>query len=140
MNENLTQYPMSKDQLQGPNRTLRILSIPILVLWVIDVMAGSSWAFGYSVGIAAVHVIAALLMVGITAIAFIISLRFPSRRNRLSAAISLVSTVGAAVAGAVYVFADKNRTALVTMEVLTLFILIGALMMLIWGSVARPNS
>ncbi len=140
MNENLTQYPMSKDQLQAPNRTLRILSIPILVLWVIDVMAGSSWAFGYSVGIAAVHVIAALLMVAITAIAFIISLRFPSRRNRLSAAFSLVSTAGATVAGSLYVFADKNRTALVTMEVLTLFILIGALMLLIWGSVARPNS
>lgn len=124
---------------QTPNRTLRILSIPILILWAIDVGAGSAWASGYSVATAATHVITALLMVGITATAFHISLRYSGMRIRLSAAILLVSTVGATIAGAAFVLADRNRAALVTMEVLTLFILIGAILLFLWGSVARPR-
>jgi hypothetical protein len=48
--------------------------------------------------------------------------------------------LGATIAGAVYIYSDKNRAALVGMEVLTLFVLIGAIMLIVWGSVGDPNS
>ena len=71
--ENFPPYQTPKNRPLKRNQTLRILAILIFVLWVIDVGAGSSWEFGYSLGIAAIHVSVAVLMVGVTALALVIS-------------------------------------------------------------------
>ena len=50
-----------------------------------------------------------------------------------------MSSVGATVAGVMYEFSDDSRAALIGMEGFMLLILIGAIILLIWGSVEEQH-
>lgn len=90
-------------------------------------------------GVAATHVGVGVVMVVVTALALVISLRSPGLRHRIAAGLSLGSTLGAALAGAVYIYDGKSQVADAAMGGLTLIVLIAVILLFVWGSVAKPN-
>lgn len=139
MSDNLAQDNARKSHLGG-SKILQLLAISILVLWVVEVASGASWTSGYSFGVAATHVGVGVVMVAVTALALAVSLRLPGLRRRIAAGVSLGSTLGAAVAGAVYIYGGKSPAADASMGGLTLLVLIGVILLLVWAFVSKPNS
>jgi hypothetical protein len=76
LNGSIPQKTMIEDQPVKRNKNLRMIGISLLILWLIDIVSGSSWAFGYSLATAAVHIGIALLMIVIAAMALVMSRRF----------------------------------------------------------------
>lgn len=132
-------------QPQARDRTLQLLSIPALILWAIDIASGSTLTSertantSYSSSILAVHIAVGLLIVAITAVSVIVSLRLPGSRHRVAAGLSLGSILGANIAGAVYLYSGKNSTASIAMSGLDGIFLIAIILLIVWGSVAKSG-
>jgi hypothetical protein len=118
------------------DRRLRIFAIPILIATVVEGILGSAlFSESLTVWNALPHIILALVMVEMTAHAFVISLRLRGLRHKVAAALAMVSTLGATISGAIFLFAGESPAALESMEVTTGLLVVGTLLLLLWGSV-----
>lgn len=145
MTQTLANDRVTQDRPGARNRILRILAVPILVLLLIDSLLGDSLMYSprgqpFPLGALALHVGVALLLVGVTGLALGLSLRLPGWRPRAAAAFTHGSTVGATIAGVVFLFGGENPTALALMEGLAAIAFLGAIALAVWGSVALPDS
>ncbi len=130
---------------QPKSKILRILSIPILVLLAMEIASGSLLAdqrvagISYDFGFLVFHALAKILLLAVTVLALGISFRLPSLRNRIAAALAFGSTLGATIAGLAYQYAGKSPIADGVMGGLSGLVLIAAILLLIWGSVAKTK-
>ncbi len=128
---------------QPKSKILRVLSIPILVFLAMEIASGSLLAdqrvagIPYDFGFLVFHALAKILLLAVTVLAVIISFRLPSSRNRAAATVAFGSTLGATIAGLIYQYAGKSPIADGGMAGLSGLVLIAAILLLIWGSVAR---
>ena len=145
MNANPQKESIPKNHLRKRSNILRIFAIPILVLLALEILSGSLLAdervasIPYDFGLLSLHALAKILLIAISAIAFIISLRLSGLRNRVATGLALLSTIGATIAGLVYQYAGKSPTADGIMGGLSGLVLIAAILLLVWGSVAKSN-
>ncbi len=143
--QTLANDSVTQDRPEARNRTLRILAVPILALLLIDSLVGDSLMYSpkgqpFPVGALALHVGVALLLVGVTGLALGLSLRLPGWRRRAAATFTHGSTVGATIAGIVFLVGGENPAALTLMEGLAVLTFLGAIALAVWGSVALPGS
>jgi hypothetical protein len=143
MEEPLEEHKLNNNQ--SKSRILRILSIPILVLLAMEIASGSLLAdqrvagIPYDFGFLVFHALAKILLLAVTVLAVIISGRLPSLGNRVAAAVAFGSTLGATIAGLAYQYAGKSPIADGVMGGLSGLVLIAAILLLIWGSVAKTK-
>ncbi len=141
MTENPPRSPVSHVRLRARNKTLRILAIPIFGLLLIDSLLGDSLMYSpegqpFPLSTLALHIGVALLLVGITGLAFVISLRLPGWRPRVAAGLPFASTLVATLAGIVFLLGSESPAALAWMEAFAAIAFIGDILLLVWGSVA----
>jgi len=119
------------------DRRLRILAIPILALIFAEALFGSSLASegsSYSPEYLAAHVGVAAVLCALALFSVIYAfLRF-GWRTRTAAGLTAVAVVGATLAGTVFYFGGQSGAALNGMESLTGVALIGAILLILWGS------
>ncbi|MGA2664128.1 MAG: hypothetical protein ABSF83_04215 [Nitrososphaerales archaeon] len=114
---------------------LRTLAASVLILVVVDSLLGSSLMAGHlSLWTTIPHVAVAILTVGIAALALFVSSQLPGWRRRISAGLSLGSTIAAGVCGLAYVYGGENLIAVDLMGDFAGLVLIGAILLLVWGS------
>jgi len=77
------------------------------------------------------HIAVGVLIVVVAEIAYRISRRLPGRRNQVAPLLSGGSTLAAGVSGLVFVYGGEIHIALYSMEGFTVFVLIGAILMLV---------
>jgi hypothetical protein len=125
----------------APSRSrLRWLGVGLLVLVLAEILVGNQLAVvgsPYPVGYLALHVILALLLVGLAVHAVRRALREGRGAAQASAALALVSVVGAGISGAVFLYAGQNNGALYGMEGLGGLAFLAAINLLVFGG-ARP--
>ncbi len=144
MTQTLANDGVTQDRSEMRNRILRILALPIFVLLLIDSLLGDSLMYSpkgqpFPLGALTLHVGVALLLIVVTGLALGLSLRLPGWRPRAAAALTHASTVGATIAGVVFLFGGENPPALAFMEGLAAIAFLGTLALAIWGSVALPE-
>jgi len=125
------------------NSALRIRAIPVLVLLFAEILVGNQLAevgTPYPWGYLAAHIALSLVLIALTAHAFVLSLHLPSGAARATAGITFLTTLGATVSGTVFLVAGQNPSALYGMEGLGGVALLGAILLLVVGSVSIPNS
>ena len=144
----MTDEPSKERKLNGDqprSKILRVLSIPILVFLAMEIASGSLLAdqrvagIPYDYGFLVFHAIDKILLLAVTVLAVIISVRLPSLRNKVAAGFAFGSTLGATIAGLAYQYAGKSPVANGVMSVLSGLVLISAILLLIWGSVAKAK-
>lgn len=141
MTEDLPRDRTPKNRSNARNKTLRILAIPIFILLLIDSLLGNSLMYSpegqpFPLSILTIHIGVALLLVGVTGLAFVISLRLPGWRLRVAAGLSSVSTMVATLAGTVFLLGGESPTALAWMEAFAAIAFIGDILLFVWGSLA----
>lgn len=122
---------------------LRVRAIPIFVLLLAEILLGNQLAVvgsPYPIGYLAAHVALSLLLVGFTGHAFVLSVRLPKVSARACAGLTFLATLGATVSGTLFLLAGESSSALVGMESLGGLALLGALLLMVFGSVKVPSA
>lgn len=120
------------------DRRIRILAAPILLGLLGEILLGNSLASvgsPYPDSYLAAHVALGLFLVALTGWAFGLSVRLPSVRARAVAGVTHLSTLGAVVAGTVFLLAGQAQGALDAMEGLAVLAILGAILLLVVGSI-----
>ncbi len=115
---------------------LRILAIPVLALWIAEVVLGNTLAIDgspYPTDLLAAHVIVAVLAVLLTGFAVGVALRSGQRRGLYAAGVTHGSTLAATVSGLLFLFAGQNQYALDGMEGFAGAMLLGIILMALFG-------
>ena len=134
--------PVATDEATARNTTLRVRAIPIFVLLLGEILLGNQLAevgSPYPVGYLAAHVVLSVLLVGFTAHVFLAALRLPKAAAKYAAAITFLSTLGATLAGTVFLLGGGSTPSLYAMEGLGGVALIAAILLMVWGSVAASS-
>lgn len=120
--------------------SLRLLAIPLLILIIIESLIGSELAFEstYSTWVLALHIIVALMLIGLSGRALWVAMGYPPSAPRIVAGLNLVASVGATAAGTVFLLGNQNPSTLVAMEAFAGLIVLCALVFLVWGSPPAP--
>jgi hypothetical protein len=114
----------------------------MLVLLIVEGALGGQLAIEgspYPVGYLAAHIVLAILLVGFTGHAFRLALRLPKGSLKVAAAITFLTTLGATLAGTVFLLGGQATSAFDAMEGLFGVALIGAILLLVLGSVVTPT-
>lgn len=122
------------------NRTLQAIGILLLALVVLGGLAGSALMSQdpFSAVTLALHIVLALAMVGVSMLALRLAQRLQGWRPAAAAALALLSTLGATLAGAVFLLGGEALAALHWMEGFTGGIIVAGVLLLAWGA-ARPK-
>jgi len=121
---------------------LRVRAIPILVLLLGEILLGNQLAVvgsPYPLGYLAAHVVLSILLVGFTAHVLLASLRLPRAATKFAAGFTFVATLGATLGGTAFLLGGGSLASLYAMEVLGGFALLGAILLIVWGSVTVTN-
>ncbi len=131
-------------------RSVRILALPMVILLAVEFLLGMALNLFVAVGngsavavlssnpVLVAHVVVALLLLGLSGRAVVGSFRYPVRSLRVGAALALVSSVAATLAGSSFTFGGQNGWASYGMSVAFLGVLMGAFLLL--GPVARAEA
>jgi len=121
--------------------SVRTLGLAVLVLVIAEIALGAVLdSVTYTNLLVGVHVTIALLLVVVTAGATVVAFRAGAPRPRVAGAVSLVSALGATAAGTVYLLGSQSLAALDAMAGLALPLLIGGILMIVWGTATRPSA
>lgn len=134
---NVTAVPPTHDT------RIRTGAVAILVLLLAELLLGDLLAMvgsPYPVGYLAAHIALSILLVGLVAHVLVRSTRTPSRPARLAAGLTFVSTLGATLGGTVFLLGGGADAALYAMEGLGGIALLGAILLIVWGSVEIPST
>ena len=126
---------------EARNTALRMRAVPMLVLLVVEGVLGGQLAIvgsPYPIGYLAAHIVLAVLLVGFTGHAFQLALRLPKGSLKVAAAVTFLTTLGATVAGTVFLLGGGATSAFDAMEGLFGVALVGAILLLVLGSVVTP--
>ena len=121
---------------------IRMRAIPMLVLLIVEGVLGGQLAIvgsPYPIGYLAAHIVLAILLVGFTAHAVRRALRLPKASLKVAATITFLTTLGATLAGTVFLLGGGAMSAFDAMEALFGVALIGAILLLVLGSVVIPQ-
>ncbi len=128
----------SRSRRGGPrrNHTLQLIGIVLLALVIVEGLLGSALMTQrpFAAGTLSLHILVALVTVGVTGWTFRLALRRRGWRPFAAAGLALLSALGATVAGADYLLGGKTPTALHWMEGLTGAVLVAAVLLLVWGA------
>jgi hypothetical protein len=121
--------------------SLRLLAIPLFVLIILESFVGSDLALesSYSTAVLALHILLALMLVGLSGRALYVSLAYPTMGPRVIAALNLVASLAATAAGTVFLLENQDPTALHVMEGAAVLIVVFSLVFLAWGAPPAPN-
>jgi hypothetical protein len=127
----------------GPTRDTRIRlgAAAILVLLLAELLLGNQLAVvgsPYPVGYLAAHVVLSILLIGLTAHVLVRSSRLPSRPAKAIAGLTFLSAVGATIGGTVFLLGGGSSIALYAMEGLGGLAVLGAILLIVLGSVEIP--
>ena len=136
--------PPPANSALSPTRdsTLRVRAVPTLVLLLAETLVGNELAVvgsPYPLGYLAAHVVLSLLLVGFTAHIFLRSLRLPSAAARVAGGVTFLSTLGATISGSVFLWGGGSQFAVDGMEGLAGLAILGAILLLVFGSVVTPS-
>jgi hypothetical protein len=128
----------------GPrtDRRLRIVAVPVLVGLVAESLVGSRLATAgspYPTSLLATHIGLSIALVLLTGYAVGLSIRLRASPGRVVAALTFVATLGATASGTVFLLAGQSGIALGGMEGLAVVAILGAILLLVWGSVKLPG-
>jgi len=120
------------------DRRLRLRAVPIFILLIAEILVGNELALAgspYPVSFLAAHIVIALLLIGVTAHAFRISIQLPKASARVAAGLTFLASFGATLSGTLFLLAGGSNAALNGMEAFGLIALLGDILLLVWGSV-----
>ncbi len=123
------------------NSKVRLLGLPILVLVGVEIYLGNALAIAgspYPSNLLDAHIGAAALLILFSAAAVAVAWRLPRRLLRAASAVTFLAAVGATASGSIFLWHGQANAALDGMEGCAGIVLLGALILLIWGSVAVP--
>jgi len=121
------------------DQALRLLAIGILVVLIGEVLIGNTLAGGpWTTPLLALHIGVAFLLVILTGLALLLSFRSRGTKNKVTAAVVFLTALGATISGTIFLTAGQNVRALDAMEGLPVLTLIGAILLIVWGSVVVP--
>ena len=121
--------------------SLRMLAIPLFILIIIESLIGSELAFEstYATWVLALHIVVALMLIGLSGRALWVALGYPTSAPRIVAGLNLAASVGATAAGTAFLLGNQNPDALAAMEGFAGLIVLCSLIVLAWGSPPAPS-
>lgn len=128
--------------IRAPVVPLRILAIPVLALWIVEVVLGNTLALDgspYPSDLLIGHVLVAILAVLLTGFAVGVAFRSGQRRGLYAAGVTHGSTLAATISGLVFLFAGQNQYALDGMEGFAGVMLLGIILMALFGRAPSPT-
>ncbi len=126
----------------GRDTSIRIRAVAIFVLLLAELLLGNQLAVvgtPYPVGYLATHIVLSILLIGLAAHVVVRSTRLPSGPAKAVAWLTFVSTLGATIGGTVFLVAGGSSIALYAMEGLGALAVLGAVLLIVWGSVRIPS-
>lgn len=118
--------------------TVRLLAIPLLVLVGAEIYLGNELALAgspYPSGLVDAHVTTAALLIVLSAAALAVAWRLPRLFLRAAAAVTFLGAVGATASGSIFLWHGQSNGALAGMEAGAGVVVLGVIILLIWGSV-----
>jgi hypothetical protein len=125
-----------------PQNALRVRAAVLLVLVILELLVGNQLALAgspYPVPYLAGHVVLAILLVGLAAHSTILARRRAGAVAQVSGLLALLGSAGAGIAGTIFLWGGQANGALWGMEGLGVIALLGAILLLVFGSL-RPAS
>jgi len=120
---------------------IRVGAVAIFVLLLAELLLGNQLAVvgsPYPVGYLAAHIVLSILLIGFTAHVLVRSTRLPSRPAKVVAGLTFLSAVGATIGGTVFLLSGGGSNALYAMEGLGGLAVLGAILLIVFGSVEIP--
>ena len=135
MTEHPSAQPTGANVRGQKNTMLRILALAILILVVWEGLLGSALMSGPPFGHRdlGLHIAVGLLLVGLSTGSFVYTLRLPDTRRRVATGVTAGAAIAATLAGVVFIIGDESPVALSGMEYSTLFVVVAAILVLVWG-------
>ncbi len=127
------------------NSNLRYRGVLLFVFVLVEILIGNQLALSngppYPIVYLVLHVLVAIGLVLGSGYALMIALRLPSRAAQGVAALTFVAALGATISGTVFLYGGQSNSALLGMEGFGGLALLGALLLIVFGSVPiAPSS
>lgn len=135
----MTDKPQDRPDRPRRNHALQLFGVVLLALVIGEGLAGSALMTQkpFSAGSLALHIVLALVMVGLSLRAFRVALRLRGWRPLVASGLALLSALGATVAGAAFLLGGETWAALHWMEGLTAVLIVAAVLLVVWGAAVK---